>query len=118
MSPQCHTHRKRNIRGIFTTNGEGRSSEGSTEQGKKFMGFDKTIVFVCDRYSQYAPCLLLCKLQRHSFKMQTVSLKKNSLRLFFFCKHVLIILDCIYNQFKHSFPVLFFFLRKNNNSNT
>lgn len=45
MSPQCHTHRKRNIRGIFTTNGEGRSSEGSTEQGKKFMGFDKTIAF-------------------------------------------------------------------------
>lgn len=45
MSPQCHTHRKRNIKGIFTTNGEGRSSEGSTEQGKKFMGFDKTIVF-------------------------------------------------------------------------
>lgn len=45
MSPQFHTHRKRNIKGIFTTNGEGRSSEGSTEQGKKFMGFDKTIAF-------------------------------------------------------------------------
>lgn len=38
MSPQCLTRRKRNIRGIFTTNGEGRSSEGSTEQGKKLMG--------------------------------------------------------------------------------
>lgn len=38
MSPRCLTRRKRNIRGIFTTNGEGRSSEGSTEQGKKLMG--------------------------------------------------------------------------------